>query len=235
MIPRQLARMLGIGLLTASAAAALAVALLPLPVNAKTKPLERFYGSVGGSLLTFGNSGPLKRDTDWRNVHASIGRYFALRNRVSMDVRLSESKTSTGNAALPYSIEQSYDSVALSLNAHRTLYQQGKLSLSLGVGVGVEEGSQKHSYRPDIGDVVPLESRNHTRLQHNIVSGLNWRVNDRFTLSAGYRVSWTDLEEGTRRQSMLNLTMRVNVGRTAGMGGRTPPKHLTGPQASGPG
>ena len=34
------------------------------------------------------------------------------------------------------------------------------------------------------------------------------------SLSAGYRISWTDLGEGTRRQSMLNLTMRMNVGKT---------------------
>ena len=211
-----LPRLAELDILPRCSAAALAVALLALPTSAGAKPLDRFYGSVGGSLSTYGGGGLADQSTSWRNFNASVGRYFTARNQVSIDVWLNESTTRTEGAGLPYSLEYFYDSLSLSLNAHRTLWQRGRLSLTGGFGFGIETGTQRQTLRFK-GQGTDIQStHDHRRFQHNVSSNVHWQVTNRVSLSAGYRVSWTDLEEGTSRQSMLNLSMRLSVGNLTG-------------------
>ena len=196
------------------AAAFTAAALLPLTASTDARPLERFYGSIGLSLSTYGGGGQADQSTSWRNLNASIGRYFSARNQLSLDVWMNQSTTTTESEALPYLLRYGYDSLSLSLNAHRTIWQQGRLSVTAGFGIGIEEGTQRQKYLYK-GHAFEIETKHdHKRLQRNLSSNAHWQMTGRLSLSAGYRVSWTDLEEGTRRQSMLNLTMRLNVGKT---------------------
>ena len=195
-----------------SAVALAATALLFLPVCGQAKALDRFYGSVGASLSTHGGGGLDGQSTSYRNFNASIGRYFTARNQVSLDVWLNQSATSTDNEALPYSLQYGHESLSLSLNAHRTLWQRGRLSATGGFGLGIEKGTQRQTYRIKGQNFENKTAHHHRRFQHNVFSNLNWQLTNRVSLSAGYRVSWTDLEEGTSRQSMLNLSLRLNVG-----------------------
>ena len=198
---------------TIRAAAFAAAALLPPMANAEAKPLERFYGSVGASLSTYAGGGQDGQSTSYRNLNASVGRYFTARNQVSLDVWLNESTTSTDGDALPYSLKYGYDSLSLSLNAHRTLWQRGRLSATGGFGFGIEQGTQRQTYHFKGQGAEIRSSHDHRRFQHNISSNVHWRMTGRVNLSAGYRISWTGLEEGTRRQSMLTLNVRLNVGK----------------------
>ena len=198
---------------TIGAAALAAAALLSLPTGTEAKPLERFYGSIGASLSTYSGGGQDGQSTSYRNWNASIGRYFTARNQVSLDAWLNRSTTSTDGDALPYSLKYGYDSLSLSLNAHRTLWQRGRLSATGGFGFGIEQGTQRQTYRFKGQGAEIRSSHGHRRFQHNVSSNVHWQMTGRLSLSAGYRISWTDLEEGTRRQSMLNLAMRLNVGK----------------------
>ena len=195
-----------------SAVALAATALLFLPICGQAKPLDRFYGSVGASLSTYGGAGLYDQNTSWRNFNASIGRYFTARNQVSLDVWLNNSTTSTDSEGLPYSLEYSYQSLSLSLNAHRTLWQRGRLSATGGFGLGIEKGTQRQTNRLKGQDFETKTAHHHRRFQQNVSSNVHWQMTNRVSLSAGYRMSWTNLEEGTSRQSMLTLTLRLNVG-----------------------
>ena len=193
----------------------LAVALQPLSVDAstdrETKWFDRFYGTLGGSLTTFSNNEFGDQSTSFKNVHASIGREFTPKTRLSLDVRHSDSETSTTHAGLPYRIEYGYRSLSLSLNGHRTLWQHGRFSLSGGVGIGIDNGRQRQGYRLDDGQTLFETSHSYKRFQYNINSNMHWSLNDRFTLSMGYRRSWTTLEEGSWSQSMIDFTVRASV------------------------
>ena len=195
----------------AGAAAITAAALLSLPTNTDAKALERFYGSLGASLSTYGGGDQAVQSSSWRNLNASIGRYFSARNQVSLDFWLNQSSTSTDSEALPYSLEHRYDSLSLSLNAHRTLWRQGRFSITGGFGVGIEQGTQRQKHRFRNLDTEIETKHDHRRFQHNLSSNAHWQITNRLSLSAGYRISWTDLEEGTARRSMLNLTLRMNA------------------------
>lgn len=192
----------------------LATALPSLAPGAQTeeaKPFDRFYGTLGGSLSSFANNEFGDQSTSWRNVHASIGREFSALMRLSLDVRHSDTETSTNHAGLPYQIE--YGHRSLSLNGYRTLWQHGRFSLSGGGGIGIDNGRQRQSYRLADGQALIESSRKHRRFQYNLSSNVHWSLNDRFTLSMGYRRSWTVLEEGSWSQSMIDLTVRASVKR----------------------
>lgn len=181
------------------------------PTEGGPRPFERFYGTLGGSLSTFSNSEFGDQSTSSRNFHASIGRQFTPKTRLSLDVRHSDSETSTNHAGLPYRIEFGYRSVSLSLNGHRTLWQRDRLSVSAGGGIGIDTGSQRQSHHVDDGQTLFESSHKHKRFQYNLSSNVHWSLNDRFTLSMGYRRSWTVLEEGSWSQSMIDLTIRASV------------------------
>jgi len=196
------------------AAVFLAAALPSLAIGAQAreaKPFDRFYGALGGSLSTFSNNEFGDQSTSFRNFHASIGREFSVKTRLSIDVRHSDSETSTTYPGLPYSITYGYRSLSLSVNSHRTLWQRGRFSLSAGGGIGIDNGSQRQSYRLDDGQTLFESSDSHRRFQYNLSSNVNWSFTGRLTLSMGYRRSWTTLEEGSWGQSMIDFTIRASV------------------------
>ena len=77
----------------------------------------------------------------------------------------------------------------------------------------MDKGTQRHTYRLKAYDFESNNTHEDPRYQYNVSTNVHWRMTNRLSLSTGYRVSWTDFEEGTARQSMLNLTMRLNVGK----------------------
>lgn len=131
--------------------------------------------------------------------------------RLSIEVRHTDSETSTSYPGLPYSITYGYRSLSLSLNSHRTLYRRGRFSLSAGGGIGIDNGSQRQSYRLNDGQTLFETSDSHRRFQYNLSSNVNWTFTDRLTLSMGYRRSWTVLEKGTWNNSMIDFTLRASV------------------------
>lgn len=181
------------------------------PIDDGVKVFDRFYATLGGSLSTFRNNELADQRTSWRNVHASIGREFSTKTRLSFDIRYSDTETSTNHSGLPYQIEYGYRSLSLSLNGHRTLWHQGRLSMSASGGVGIDNGRRRQSYRLADGQTLFKNSHGHRRFQYNLSSNVHWSLNNRFTLSMGYRRSWTVLEEGSWSQSMIDLTIRASV------------------------
>ncbi|MCZ0944356.1 MAG: outer membrane beta-barrel protein [Gammaproteobacteria bacterium] len=192
-------------------AATLPCLAIASPEEGGPKPLDRFYGTLGGSLSTFSNNEFGDQSTSWRSVHASIGRQFTPKTNLSIDVRFSDSETSTTYPGLPYSITYGYRSLSFSLNSHRTLYQRGRFSLSAGGGIGIDNGKQRQSYRLDDGQTFFETTESHTRFQYNLGSNVNWSFTNRLTVSMGYRRSWTVLEEGTWNNSMIDFTLRASV------------------------
>ena len=197
-------------------AVAFAAAVLPSlaigsPEKEGAKPLDLFYGTLGGSLSTFNNSQFGDQRTSWRSVHASIGRQITPKTNLSIDVRFTGTETSTTHAGLPYSTQYGYRSLSLSLNSHRTLYQRGRFSVSAGGGIGIDNGEQRQSHRLDDGQALFESSQKHRRFQYNLSSNFHWSFTNRLTLSVGYRRSWTVLEEGSWNNSMVDFTIRASV------------------------
>ena len=200
----------------ATRAAVALVAALPClatgsPEEGGSKLFERFYGTLGGSLSTFSNNEFGDQSTSFNNFHASLGREFSAKTRLSIEVRHTDSETATTYPGLPYSIRYGYSSLSLSLNSHRTLWQRGRLSLSAGGGIGIDNGKQRQSYRLEDGQTLFETSDSHRRFQYNLSSNVNWSFTHRLTLSMGYRRSWTVLEEGTWNNSMIDFTIRASV------------------------
>ena len=198
----------------ARAAAPSAVALILLAATAQARelnPFDRFYGSLGTSLSSFSNDQFGDQTTGWRSVHASIGRQFTPKTSLSLDVRLSDTATSTNHSGLPYQIEYAYRSLSLSLSGHRTLWQRGRLSISVGGGIGIDNGRNRQSYRLADGRTLFDANESHRHLQYNLTANVNWTLNGRLTLSMGNRRSWTVLEEGTWSQSMIDFAIRASV------------------------
>ena len=192
-------------------AAALPSLAISSPEKDGVKPLDLFYGTLGGSLSTFNNSEFGDQSTSWRSVHASIGRQFTPKTNLSIDVRFTDTETSTTHAGLPYSTQYGYRSLSLSLNSHRTLWRRGRFSLSAGGGIGIDNGSQRQSYRLADDQALFETSDSHRRFQYSLSSNVNWTFTNRLMLSMGYRRSWTTLEEGSWGQSMIDFTLRASV------------------------
>ena len=173
----------------------LALTFCPIPAlgadDAKTRPFKRFNGSLGLMLNSHQSAeGGISNKTKYLSLNAAIGYQVTPKTRVSIRLDDRQNKYTT-KFTIPSQFTQTFEnqSVAVSLEGHRTLWRKEKLSINLGAGLGLEKSKLTQTFDYLYGNDPFVHKYSFKRLRVNGSIGISYSLSQRFGLQADYRVN----------------------------------------------
>lgn len=193
-------------------AAALAAAFFCAPVLS-AEGARPWYGAVGASFNTgSGVTAYSEFDSNWRSVNVSVGRNLTSKTRLQLWVSESQNDFVTSYVYSRYTQEFRNRRRVASLDAYRSMWGQGKLSVHVGIGVGLEWITSKQRFEDQLF-AVSEASFSYRELQYNVTGGVSYQINPRFSVQSNYRLSRTTGGESDQDSQTVSVSLSIHIGK----------------------
>ena len=195
-----------------SRAVLIVIALLPSDGHAAR--FDRLYGALGVNLFASADSsGDIVQESSGASLNFALGRFLSDQDRVSLNVSYSKFDSSSEYTAPVQQVQSSrVVTVGVTVNAYRTLYERGRISLSAGAGAGYVDAKirQDFSY---IEQGLSFTARDtYQRVSYNVSLHASYRLSPRITLDTGYQVNRETGGQDTTKNT-VSLSVRLSMAR----------------------